>query len=265
MHISLKFGPLKILIPGHSASLIQALLHASEVGEDLAPVAQAITHSFGFEVFAHGVILSLRLEAESHFYLFCTHQPAWVQIYDQRAYIEVDPRVHAALETSLPVIWDQGTFRGISAATDQFLDAAMSYGIASGVVIPVRDNRGHGSMTALSSASPAYDAARLALVNRCLGEIVLFAQCLHEISNAAILQRGIAPLSRGTPLSGRERECLTLASRGLTSEDIAGRLEISPRTVEFHFAGIRSKLAAANRQEAIAKAISAGLIALSDA
>ncbi|TMH10837.1 MAG: helix-turn-helix transcriptional regulator, partial [Betaproteobacteria bacterium] len=58
----------------------------------------------------------------------------------------------------------------------------------------------------------------------------------------------------------RERECLTLASRGLTSEDIAARLEISPRTVEFHFAGIRSKLAAANRQEAIAKAMAAGLI-----
>jgi len=30
--------------------------------------------------------------------------------------------------------------------------------------------------------------------------------------------------------------------------------------VEFHFAGIRSKLASANRQEAIAKAMSAGLI-----
>jgi DNA-binding CsgD family transcriptional regulator len=102
----------------------------------------------------------------------------------------------------------------------------------------------------------------LSLVNRRLGEIVLFAQCLHEIFGAAILQRGIAPLSRGASLSGRERECLTLASRGLTSDDIAGRLEISPRTVEFHFAGIRSKLAAANRQEAIAKAMSAGLITL---
>jgi LuxR family quorum-sensing system transcriptional regulator SolR len=133
----------------------------------------------------------------------------------------------------------------------------MSYGIASGVAIPVRDSRGHGSLTALSSESPAYDAARLALVNHRLGEIVLFAQCLHEIFSAAILQTGIAPLSRGTPLSGRERECLTLAGR---SDDIAGRLEISPRTVEFHFAGIRSKLAAANRQEAIAKAMSAGLI-----
>jgi len=260
MSISLQFGPLKIGRRGHSATAIQPLILASEKGGDLAPLVQAITRNFGFDVFAHGVILSLRLEAESQVYLFSTHTPTWVRIYDQRAYVEVDPRVHAVLETSLPLIWDQGTFRGKSAATDRFLDAAMSYGIGSGVAIPVRDSRGHGSMTALSSESPAYDAARLAHVNHHLGEIVLFAQCLHEIFSAAILQRGIAPLSRGTPLSGRERECLTLASRGLTSEDIAARLEISPRTVEFHFAGIRSKLAAANRQEAIAKAMAAGLI-----
>jgi autoinducer binding domain-containing protein len=140
--------------------------------------------------------------------------------------LRVDPRVHAVLETSLPLIWDQRILRKIGGdvipkissdtvqspwlkmaidlvlATDQFLDAAMSYGIASGVAIPVRDSRGHGSMTALSSESPAYDAARLALVNHRLGEIVLFAQCLHEIFSAAILQCGIAPLSRGTPLSG---------------------------------------------------------------
>jgi len=256
----LQFGPLKIASRGHVATAVQPLILASESGADLAPVVQAITSSFGFEVFAHGMMLSLRLEAESQIYLFSTHAPAWIQIYDQRAYVEVDPRVHASLETSLPVIWDQRTFRGHSRATDGFLDAAMSYGIASGVAIPVRDSRGRASMTALSSESTEYDDVRLALVNRRLGEMVLFAQCLHEIFSAAILEREIAPLSRGGSLSGRERECLTLASRGLTSDDIAGKLEISARTVEFHFAGIRSKLAAANRQEAIAKAMSAGLI-----
>ena len=169
-------------------------------------------------------------------------------------------RVHAALETSLPIIWDQKTFRGQSVKIDQFLDAAMGYGIASGVAVPVRDNHGHGSMTALSSAAPLFDPERLEVINHRLGEMVLFAQCMHEISRAAIVQRSIAPPSRGASLSSRERECLTLASRGLTSDDIAGRLQISTRTVEFHFAGIRSKLTAVNRQEAIAKAISAGLI-----
>jgi hypothetical protein len=65
MSIPLQFGPLKIGWRGHSATAIQPLILASEKGGDLAPLVQAITHNFGFDVFAHGVILSLRLEAES--------------------------------------------------------------------------------------------------------------------------------------------------------------------------------------------------------
>src|ERR1700687_4039811 len=103
MGMPLHFGPLKIRGRGHSAAAIQPLVLTAETGGDLAPVVHPITHSFGFEVLAHGVMLSLRLEAESQIYLFSTHTPAWVQIYDQRAYVEVDPRVHAILETPLPV------------------------------------------------------------------------------------------------------------------------------------------------------------------
>jgi hypothetical protein len=72
MSIPLQFGPLKIERRGHSATAIQPLILASEKGGDLAPLVQAITRNFGFDVFAHGVILSLRLEAESQVYLFST-------------------------------------------------------------------------------------------------------------------------------------------------------------------------------------------------
>ena len=77
MSTPLHFGPLKIGSRGHSAAAIQPLILAAERGGNLAPVVQAITHSFGFEVFAHGVMLSLRLEAESQVYLFSTHTPEW--------------------------------------------------------------------------------------------------------------------------------------------------------------------------------------------
>ena len=87
MSMPLHFGPPKIGSRGHSAAAIQPLILAAEMGGDLAPVVQAISHSFGFEVFAHGVMLSLRLEAESQVYLFSTHTPEWVQIYDRRAYV----------------------------------------------------------------------------------------------------------------------------------------------------------------------------------
>jgi len=58
-----------------------------------------------------------------------------------------------------------------------------------------------------------------------------------------------------------EREA-ALAARGLTTEDIGYKLGICTRTVQFHFDSIRSKLAVANRQEAVARAIQDGQISL---
>jgi hypothetical protein len=58
MSMPLQFGPLKIGGRRHSATAIQPLILAAETGGDLAPVVQAITHRFGFDLFAHGVMLS---------------------------------------------------------------------------------------------------------------------------------------------------------------------------------------------------------------
>ena len=62
------------------------------------------------------------------------------------------------------------------------------------------------------------------------------------------------------PLTERELTCLTLAAHGQTSADIGLKLDITTRTVNFHFAKILRKLNAANRQEAIAKAVGANLL-----
>jgi DNA-binding CsgD family transcriptional regulator len=51
-----------------------------------------------------------------------------------------------------------------------------------------------------------------------------------------------------------------LAAHGLTTGDIALRLNISARTAQFHFDCIRTKLGAATRQEAVAKGIAQGAI-----
>jgi DNA-binding CsgD family transcriptional regulator len=69
------------------------------------------------------------------------------------------------------------------------------------------------------------------------------------------------PQQQGAPISPREQQCLSLAAKGQTSADIAGKLDLSERTVNFHFGNILSKLAVANRGEAIAVAISRGIIA----
>jgi DNA-binding CsgD family transcriptional regulator len=60
-------------------------------------------------------------------------------------------------------------------------------------------------------------------------------------------------VSAGAALTRREVEILDLAAQGLTTRSIASRLQIVEQTVKFHLKGIRVKLNARNRSEAIAR------------
>ena len=64
------------------------------------------------------------------------------------------------------------------------------------------------------------------------------------------------------PLTAREVEVLELLAEGLSNKAIAARLSISDQTVKFHVASICGKLDAANRTDAVRRAVRRGLIAL---
>jgi DNA-binding NarL/FixJ family response regulator len=66
--------------------------------------------------------------------------------------------------------------------------------------------------------------------------------------------------ARPPELNNREVEILTLVSRGKTSAEIARKLHLSKRTVDFHIDNARSKLRAATRTEAATRAAATGLI-----
>jgi DNA-binding NarL/FixJ family response regulator len=64
------------------------------------------------------------------------------------------------------------------------------------------------------------------------------------------------------PLTPRESEVLALVAEGLSNKAIAEQLSISDQTVKFHIASISGKLGAANRTEAVRRAVRRGLIVL---
>lgn len=61
-------------------------------------------------------------------------------------------------------------------------------------------------------------------------------------------------------LTAREHEVLLLLARGLRNKEIAERLFVSERTVNFHLANIYAKLHVSGRTEALSKALEQGLI-----
>lgn len=91
---------------------------------------------------------------------------------------------------------------------------------------------------------------------------------LGELSRQALNEaRDLAPASVGQgseraraphPFSPREFEVLALAAHGLTNKEIAYRLGLSERTVQFHMNAIFNKTATASRTAAVALALTNG-------
>jgi DNA-binding CsgD family transcriptional regulator len=82
------------------------------------------------------------------------------------------------------------------------------------------------------------------------------AQQLRQKLRAAGVRgipRGPRPATRTNPfgLTPRQMDVLQLLKEGLTNNEIAARLSISPRTAEHHVAAILSRLGAGSRDEAI--------------
>ena len=81
--------------------------------------------------------------------------------------------------------------------------------------------------------------------------------------DALALMETLSPPRHDTPvcpMSLRERECLTWAAEGKTSEETALILGISAHTVQQHLGRAMVGLAASNRANAVAKAMQAGWI-----
>lgn len=223
---------------------------------------QAVVAEFGFSSFMYGVTTTPRPTHQSRSYVYTTLSPEWVRRYDDMSYIEVDPRISTAIRTGTPLVWDYESRRRRHDSAAAFLDDAAEHGVGSGVSFGIHDVRAGFCVVALNSPQsrlPEY--ARQCLLER-VGDIIALGIYFHEYFMKDVVAKGIPPRSEGAALSPREREVVSLAARGQTSGDIAFKLGIAERTVEFHFSGIRSKLAASNRQEAIAKAVAQGIVTL---
>jgi DNA-binding CsgD family transcriptional regulator len=242
--------------------LLAPLKDAAEQGRDLAPVVGTIVASLGFDSFMYGLSTEVRPGQDSLVFFFTNAPLGWIKCYNEKAYIEIDPRIEEGAACTLPYLWDQSTAKGKSERIDAFLQDAAGFGIRSGVSFILPDTRHSSVIMCLNCGVAVIDEERRAELTSNFGTMLTFGYYFHELFMRQVVDAGMPSRLEGAPLTGRERECLRMAANGLTTEDVAQRLGIKARTAQFHFDSIRTKLAVATRHEAIARAVQKHLIDL---
>ena len=103
-------------------------------------------------------------------------------------------------------------------------------------------------------------AARRLGADDCLTKPVDVEMLSVVVENRLRRAEGRAATASQVHLTGREKDVLTWVSRGKTSAEIAIILGLSERTVNFHCDRAMRRLDVVNRTQAVAKAITRGLI-----
>ncbi|WFU14522.1 autoinducer binding domain-containing protein [Bradyrhizobium sp. CB3481] len=230
---------------------IDSIQTASDTAE-FERVATRVTQKLGFQRFAY-----LRLTGETSM-LISSYPKSWTSRYFQLGYQQLDPVVHRArIERALFSWGGEGSAPVGNREQRRFFDEAATFGITSGVTVPIRGGFGRMAAFTLATDDREVDLERRAADWKDLVHLVGLYFHSHV---AARLDVPSTDKLTGSELTQRERQCLAWTAQGKTVADIAVLIQIAPRTVVFHLENARRKLGAASIAQCVAEALRRGLL-----
>ena len=221
--------------------------------------------ALGFDTFVFGIVANdRRPDAESRTYVITNQADTMGRMYDERAYLELDPRVELAAEPGY-AFWEaqavrqesssQGVPKGIGRLTAS--NPVWSLGSVRAIRLPTRCWR-------LTARRPHFIAGRAEQRLLIAGQASILGKVLSRTVRRFLNEQELLFPAPPMKLNVREREILTLAASGKTSKEIAAAVGVAKITVDMHVGAILSKMGALNRNQAIAKAIANKLIYVPD-
>ena len=235
--------------------LFESLLSCGTV-EALHATTASIVGQLGFDHFIYGVQVNTSLTRPYQFILN-GYPKEWRAHYVEHNYQEIDPTYYHCItkRQTIPIIWDNRVFKG--SKETRMRNESREFGLLYGASFAVHGGHGEAAMLSLASSQSSYKAQQDIL--SLIGKSQLLACYLHEAIQRIVLSKGPLLLTK-MELTLREKECLLWAAEGKTGGEIADILQITERTVTFHLQNAGNKMGASNRQHAIARALSMGLI-----
>lgn len=228
---------------------------AAMTSNDLLTAAQEVVEALGFQRFIYA-LRKFKPDGSADDFFFGTYPGAWQERYQEMGYQFIDPTVSHCFAKTTPVIWTHQLFK--DARAEQLHDEAILCGVSAGACFPVHN--AHLKCVAIVGLTNDVDADRA--IPQCvdtLGRGQLFACYLNEAIHNLMRTEELPRIEMGR-YSPREIECLSWAAQGLSTKQIADKLNLSDDGVNFHFRNVFSKLKVGNRRQAVARAISYGLI-----
>ncbi|MBP2236135.1 LuxR family quorum-sensing system transcriptional regulator CciR [Sinorhizobium kostiense] len=178
----------------------------------------------------------------------------WQEHYVRTGYDSIDPIIKRSRKELGAFRWSE-VYNGVSTteAERRFFDEAATFGLKSGISVPLHGPGGGFSI--MSFARPSCRELQNQTITYLQVAALHFHLRLARIVNSRCIQK--AP-----NLSLREQECLLWAARGKSSWDIGVILGISENTVNFHMKKVLRKLDVTSRTVAAIKAATLGIIEL---
>jgi LuxR family transcriptional activator of conjugal transfer of Ti plasmids len=243
------------LQPRWTEHLFQEFVDAiktARVDHEFERIASRTAQGLGFRWFAY---LSM---ADGPPELISSYPKSWTCRYFRLKYQGLDPVVLRAKAEHDVFAWGPGEpMSGASKRQRSFFEEATTFGIKSGITVPIRAGFGQLAAFTLATDDPLMEPERLLATSRDV--VHLIGLYFH----AHLSRRPIATLNQPEGegvLTQRERQCLAWAARGKTVADTAILIGTAPRTVVFHLEKARQKLNASSIAQCVAEAMRRGLL-----
>jgi DNA-binding CsgD family transcriptional regulator len=227
--------------------LTQALaeqLHANRDPEAAYPVWQRLLREAGYSYWAH---LSFTDDRKP---IIRSNYPAlWLQRYLEENYLAIDPIIAESAAAQVPFLWHEATGKiTLTERHRQFFDEAGEFGLHLGIGIPTWNPAGRQGLVSLvpdlrkaAEFERHYRHARI--------DLLAAANLLHSHVARLRIQQRYAQVT----LTPRERDCLELLRQGFSTAQIARRLGLTERGVQFHVDNIKAKYGVRTRLQLLAR------------